>query len=467
MTKTRQFFGTDGVRGQANVWPMTPDLIMKLAMATALKFTRGDHRHSVVIGKDTRQSGYMVESALTAGFVSMGMDVVLLGPLPTPAVAMLTRSLRADLGVMISASHNPYMDNGIKFFGPDGFKLSDAEENEIETLIIQKDDHSGKTQQNGKETMPLAHSTMLGKAHRLDDAAGRYIEFAKATFPRGMRLDGLKIVIDCANGAGYKVAPKILWELGAEIIPIGITPNGTNINDHCGATSLTALQEAVLAHHADLGIALDGDADRLMMVDETGATIDGDQLLALIATSWAEDGDLRGGGIVATHMSNLGLERYLDSKNLKLIRTTVGDRYVLEAMRTHGCNVGGEQSGHIILRDYTTTGDGIIAALQTLSVLVQKQFKVSQLGKIFDPVPQVLKSIRTSDFASLKDGRVRKVIEEAEHHLIKDRGTLLIRQSGTEPLIRIMAQGDNEQTLTKLVHNIAETIEIADKSAAA
>ena len=462
MNETRQFFGTDGVRGQANIWPMTPDLIMKLAMATALKFTRGDHRHSVVIGKDTRQSGYMVESALTSGFVSMGMDVVLLGPLPTPAVAMLTRSLRADLGVVISASHNPYMDNGIKFFGPDGFKLSDTEETEIEALITQKIDHSGK-----QKNIPLAHSTMLGKAYRLDDAAGRYIEFAKATFPRGLRLDGLKIVIDCANGAGYKVAPKILWELGAEIIPIGIAPDGTNINDHCGATYLKPLQEAVLIHNADLGIALDGDADRLMMVDETGATIDGDQLLALIATSWAEDGDLRGNGIIATHMSNLGLERYLKSKNLKLIRTAVGDRYVLEAMRTHGCNVGGEQSGHIILRDYTTTGDGIIAALQTLSVLVQKQLKASQLGKNFDPVPQVLKSIRTSNFAPLKDGRVRKIIEDAEHLLIKDRGRLLIRQSGTEPLIRIMAQGDDEQTLTKLVHNIAETIEIADKSAAA
>ncbi|MBX9805022.1 MAG: phosphoglucosamine mutase [Alphaproteobacteria bacterium] len=463
MTDTRQFFGTDGMRGQANVWPITPDLIMKLAMATALKFTRGDHRHSVVIGKDTRQSGYMVESALTAGFVSMGMDVVLLGPLPTPAVAMLTRSLRADLGVMISASHNPYIDNGIKFFGPDGFKLSDGEEKEIEALIL-KHDHPTN---NSPGTMPLAHSTLLGKARRLDDATGRYIEFAKATFPRGMRLDGLKIVVDCAHGAAYKVAPKVFWELGADIIPISITPDGTNINDQCGATSLGALQEAVLANQADLGIALDGDADRLMMVDETGATLDGDQLLALIATSWSEDGDLRGDGIVATHMSNLGLERYLESKNLKLIRTAVGDRYVLEAMRTHGCNVGGEQSGHIILRDYTTTGDGIIAALQILCVLVQKQLKASQLGRIFDTVPQVLKSIRTNSFAPLTDGRVRKVIEEAEKHLIKDQGRLLIRRSGTEPLIRIMAQGDDEQTLTRLVHNIVETIETADKSAAA
>ncbi|MCE3231610.1 MAG: phosphoglucosamine mutase [Alphaproteobacteria bacterium] len=463
MNEVRQFFGTDGVRGQANVWPMTPDMIMKIAMATAQKFTRGDHRHSIVIGKDTRQSGYMVESALTAGFVSMGMDVVLLGPLPTPAVAMLTRTLRADLGVMISASHNPYMDNGIKFFGPDGFKLSDVEETEIEALIKKNDAYSGNRQQN----MPLAHSTLLGKAHRLDDATGRYIEFAKATFPRGMRLDGLKIVVDCAHGAAYKVAPKVLWELGAEIIPIGITPDGTNINDNCGATSLTTLQDAVLTNQADLGIALDGDADRLIMVDETGAIIDGDQLLALIATSWSEDGDLRGEGIVATHMSNLGLERYLETKNLKLIRTAVGDRYVLEGMRAHGCNVGGEQSGHIILRDYMTTGDGIIAALQTLSVLVQKQLKTSQLGRIFDPVPQILKSIRTSSFAPLNDGHVRKAIEEAEHCLIKDRGRLLIRRSGTEPLIRIMAQGDNEQTLTQLVRHIVETIEVADNMAAA
>ncbi|MBM3468626.1 MAG: phosphoglucosamine mutase [Alphaproteobacteria bacterium] len=462
MSQNRQFFGTDGVRGQANIWPMTPDLIMKLAMATALKFTRGDHRHSVVIGKDTRQSGYMVESALTAGFVSMGMDVILLGPLPTPAVAMLTRSLRADLGVMISASHNPYMDNGIKFFGPDGFKLSDHEEQEIEALILQHDKSSECT-----KTLPLAHSTMLGKAHRLDDATGRYIEFAKATFPRGMRLDGLKIAIDCAHGAAYKVAPKILWELGADIIPIGVSPDGSNINASCGATSLTALQETVLTHKADLGIALDGDADRLIVVDEKGSIIDGDQLLALIATSWSDDGDLHGGGVVATHMSNLGLERYLETKNLKLIRTAIGDRYVLEAMRTHGCNVGGEQSGHIILRDYTTTGDGIIAALQTLNVLVQKQLKTSQIGKIFEPVPQILTSIRTSSFSLLHDKHIQNAIQEAEHCLSTDRGRLLIRRSGTEPLIRIMAQGDNEETLKRLVQHIVETIESADKSAAA
>lgn len=464
MRDAREFFGTDGVRGQANVWPITPDMIMQIAMATALKFTRGDHRHSVVIGKDTRQSGYMVESALTAGFVSMGMDVILLGPLPTPAVAMLTRSLRADLGVMISASHNPYTDNGIKFFGPDGFKLSDAEEFEIESIITKHENLLGK---DSSKKIPLAHSTMLGKAHRLDDAAGRYIEFAKATFPRGMRLEGLKIVIDCAHGAAYKVAPQILWELGADIIPIGVAPDGTNINENCGATSLAALQESVLNHQADLGIALDGDADRIMMVDESGRIIDGDQLLALIATSWAENNILQGGGIVATHMSNLGLERYLEHKNLKLIRTAVGDRYVLEAMRTHGCNVGGEQSGHIILRDYTTTGDGIIAALQTLSVLVQNQMKASDLSRTFIPVPQVLKSIRTSSFALLNDRNVQKVIEEAEHRLNQDQGRLLIRKSGTEPLIRIMAQGDNENTLTKLVHNIIETIEMADNIAAA
>jgi len=466
MTDTRQFFGTDGVRGQANIWPITPDMIMKIAMAAALKFTRGNHRHTVVIGKDTRQSGYMVESSLTAGFVSMGMDVILLGPLPTPAVAMLTRTLRADLGVMISASHNPYIDNGIKFFGPDGFKLSDTEESEIEAIIAKSNISADLALENAS-TMPLAHSTMLGKAHRLDDATGRYIEFAKATFPRGMRLDGLKIVVDCAHGAAYKVAPKVLWELGADIVSIGISPDGTNINDNCGATSLSTLQKSVIDHQADLGIALDGDADRLMMVDETGAAIDGDQVLALIATSWAEDNDLRGGGIVATHMSNLGLERYLESKNLKLIRTAVGDRYVLEAMRAHGCNVGGEQSGHIILRDYTTTGDGLIAALQTLSVIVQKQMKASLLGRTFVPVPQVLKSIRTNSFAPLRDRSVCKIIEEAEGRLLEDRGRLLIRRSGTEPLIRIMAQGDNEKALTTIIQDIVDTIEIADKSAAA
>jgi len=462
MNETRQFFGTDGVRGQANVWPMTPDMIMKIAMAAAQKFIRGEHRHSVVIGKDTRQSGYMVESALTAGFVSMGMDVMLLGPLPTPAVAMLTRTLRADLGVMISASHNPYMDNGIKFFGPDGFKLSDAEEAEIEGIIKKND-----SCQASQGSVHLAHSTLLGKAHRLDDATGRYIEFAKATFPRGMRLDGLKIAIDCAHGAAYKVAPKVLWELGADIVPMGIAPDGTNINNNCGATSLSALQETVLANQADLGIALDGDADRVILVDETGAVIDGDQVLALIATSWSEDGDLRGGGVVATHMSNLGLERYLETKGLNLIRTAVGDRYVLEGMHAHGCNVGGEQSGHIILRDYMTTGDGIIAALQTLSVLVQKQLKASQLGKIFDPVPQVLKSVRTSSFAPLKDGLVRKAIQEAECFLSKGHGRLLIRRSGTEPLIRVMAQGDNEEALMRLVCRIVETIEMADSTVAA
>jgi phosphoglucosamine mutase len=443
-----RFFGTDGIRGQANVWPMTPELIMKTAMAAALQFTRGEHRHSVVIGKDTRQSGYMVESALTAGFVAMGMDVTLLGPLPTPAVAMLTRSLRADLGVMISASHNAYMDNGIKFFGPDGFKLSDEEEHAIEERI--------------QGHMPLAHSTLLGKAYRLDDAAGRYIEFAKATFPRGMRLDGLKIVVDCAHGAAYKVAPKILWELGAEIIPIGVSPNGTNINEECGATALKLLQETVLSHKADLGIALDGDADRLMMVDEKGAILDGDQLLALIASSWSNNGGLQGEGVVATQMSNLGLERYLNKQGLKLIRADVGDRYVFEAMRTHQCNVGGEQSGHIILRDYTTTGDGIIAALQCLSVLVKEQSKASQLGRVFEPVPQILTSIRPSSFAYLMAPSVIQAIREAENQLKEKGGRLLIRRSGTEPLVRVMAQGDDELLLNKLVHQIVATIEGVD-----
>jgi phosphoglucosamine mutase len=454
----RKLFGTDGIRGPANIWPMTPEMIMKIAMATAQKFTRGDHRHSIVIGKDTRLSGYMVESALAAGFVSMGMDVILLGPLPTPAVAMLTYSLRADLGVMISASHNPYCDNGIKFFDPEGFKLSDAQENAIEDLVF-----SDPTFQTDKM---LVTSPMMGKARRLDDATGRYIEFAKATFPRGMRLDGLKIAIDCANGAAYKVAPRILWELGAEIIPVGVSPDGTNINDCCGATSLDLLKQTVLAHGADMGIALDGDADRLMMVDEAGATIDGDQLLALIATSWAETNRLKGGGVVATHMSNLGLERYLENKNLNLVRTAVGDRYVLEAMRLHRYNVGGEQSGHIILTDYTTSGDGIIAALQVLSVLVQKGFRSSNLGQMFKPVPQVVESIRTASFAALSNTRVCKVIEEAENLLRNEQGKLLIRRSGTEPLIRVMAQGDDEKILASLVHQIVETIQAADQKAA-
>lgn len=446
----RCFFGTDGVRGQANEWPMTPDLILKLAMAVGSKFIRGEHRHCVVIGKDTRLSGYMVESALTAGLVSIGMDVIQVGPLPTPAVAMLTRSLRADLGVMISASHNPYLDNGIKFFGPDGFKLSDDDEHEIETMVL------------GSE-LDLAHASLMGKARHLEDASGRYIEFAKATLPRGLRLDGLKIVVDCAHGAAYKVAPSVLWELGADIIPIGVSPSGNNINADCGATSLKQIREKVIESKADVGIALDGDADRIIMIDEKGSPIDGDQLLALIATSWHKEGLLKGNAVVATQMSNLGLERYLKSQNLDLIRTAVGDRYVLDAMRKKECNVGGEQSGHIILSDYSTTGDGLIAALQVLRMFVQKGQPISEMGRVFEPSPQVLKSIRLSSFTSMAHDSVCQILKKSESDLTtKMNGRLLVRKSGTEPLIRVMAEGDDESALEAIVGEIIETIQVAD-----
>jgi phosphoglucosamine mutase len=453
LSQKKKFFGTDGVRGHANQAPITPDIILKLAQAAGHRFTRGDHRHSVVIGKDTRLSGYMVESSLTAGFVSMGMDVILVGPLPTPAVALLTRSLRADLGVMISASHNPYQDNGIKFFGPDGFKLTDTDELEIESLMT--------------TDLPLAHPSQMGKARRLEDAAGRYIEFAKSTFPRALRLDGIKIVVDCAHGAAYKVAPKIFWELGAHVITIGASPDGCNINEGCGATSLDTLKQAVLDHQADLGIALDGDADRLIIVDENGTVLDGDQLLGLIATSWHEDGDLKGNAIVATQMSNLGLERYLSYLGIKLIRSAVGDRYVLEEMRKHGCNIGGEQSGHMIFTDYTTTGDGIIAALQVLSLYVQKEKKMSQIGHLFTPVPQVLKSIRTSSFQPLLNESAQQALQKAEVELSTLNGRLLVRRSGTEPLIRVMAEGDSLTAVTKIVDDILKSIQQADQKAAA
>jgi len=446
-----KLFGTDGVRGQANSWPMSPDVILKLAVASSHYFIQkmpsewvhGDHRFMVVIGKDTRLSGYMVEAALMAGFVAMGADVVLLGPLPTPAVSMLTRSLRANLGVMISASHNPFEDNGIKFFTADGYKLSQEDEQNIEQLAA--------------SNIPLASSGKVGKAKRLDDAAGRYIEFAKATFPRGQRLDGLKIVLDCAHGAGYKVAPKVLWELGADVIPIGIEPNGLNINKDCGATSLDLLKEKVLEERADLGIALDGDADRLIMIDENGATLDGDQLMALIATVWLANGSLKGGGVVSTVMSNLGFERYLKGKGLTLHRASVGDRCVLEMMRETGCNVGGEQSGHIILSDYATTGDGLIAALQVLSLLQKSKCKVSELASTFRPVPQILKNMRIANKIDLNSPSMSRAIRSAEQEL-GDSGHLLVRASGTEPLIRIMAQGDDQNLLLKIVHNLAEII---------
>jgi phosphoglucosamine mutase len=442
----RKFFGTDGIRGLTNVAPMTPEIAMRVGQAAGAYFLRGDHRHRVVIGKDTRLSGYMVENALVAGFTSVGMDVVQFGPIPTPAVAMLTQSMRADLGVMISASHNPYADNGIKLFGPDGYKLSDEAEAEIEYLLTVEP--------------KLADAADIGRARRVEDARGRYIHFAKSTFPRDLRLDGLKVVVDCANGAAYQVAPAALWELGAEIVTLGVSPDGKNINSGCGSTSPGLLQETVVASGADIGIALDGDADRLIVVDEKGQVVDGDQLMALIATSWARSGLLTGGGLVATVMSNLGLERYLVGEGMTLERTGVGDRYVLERMRAKGFNVGGEQSGHIILTDYATTGDGLIAALQILAELVATGKRASDLLHLFDKVPQLLKNVRFAGGKPLEDARVKASIAEAEAELV-GRGRLVIRPSGTEPLIRVMAEGDDEAQVHRLVDMICDTVKAA------
>ena len=441
---SRTYFGTDGIRGLANSEPITPQTVLRLAMATAERFRRGDHRHIVVIGKDTRLSGYMLEPALTAGFIAMGMDVVLVGPMPTPAVAMLTRSLRADLGVMISASHNPYPDNGIKLFGPDGYKLSDEEESEIEALMESND-------------LALAGSAQIGRAQRLEDAPGRYIEFVKQTFPRGQRLDGLKVVVDCAHGAAYRVAPTVFWELGAEVVPVGVQPNGLNINDACGATHPDAMCEQVVVHGADIGIALDGDADRLIVADEQGRRLDGDQLMALIASSWHAQGCLRGGGVVATVMSNLGLERHLKSLKLAMVRTPVGDRYVVEHMRKHQFNLGGEQSGHIILNDYGTTGDALIAALQVLAVVAETGQPVSEVCRVFDPVPQLLKNVTVNGGAPLDDMAVKSAIASAEKQL-GDSGRLVIRPSGTEPVIRVMAEGDDKALVGAVVGDIVDAI---------
>ena len=443
---TRKFFGTDGIRGLTNTAPMTPEIAMKVGQAAGTYFLRGDHRHRVVIGKDTRLSGYMVENALVAGFTSVGMDVVQFGPIPTPAVAMLTQTMRADLGVMISASHNPFQDNGIKLFGPDGYKLSDEAEAEIERLLAAEP--------------KLALAADIGRARRVEDARGRYIHFAKSTFPEHLRLDGLKIVVDCANGAAYQVAPAALWELGAEVVALGVSPDGRNINAGCGSTSPGLLQETVVASGAHIGIALDGDADRLIVVDEMGQVVDGDQLMALIATSWARSGLLTGGGLVATVMSNLGLERYLASEGLTLERTGVGDRYVLERMRSQGFNVGGEQSGHIILSDYATTGDGLIAALQILAELVTTGKPASELLHLFDKVPQLLKNVRFSGGKPLDDARVKATIADAEAELA-GRGRLVIRPSGTEPLIRVMAEGDDEAQVHRLVDLICATVKEA------
>ncbi len=439
----RKYFGTDGIRGRANTEPMTAETALRVAMAAAGLFKRGDYRHRVVIGKDTRLSGYMIEPALTAGFIAKGMDVTLLGPLPTPAVSMLTKSLRADMGVMISASHNPYEDNGIKLFGPDGGKLSDELEMQIEARM------------DGDLASDHAEADALGRAARLDDATGRYVEYAKATFPNG-KLTGLKIVVDCANGAAYKVAPTVLWELGAEVFPVAVAPDGRNINDHCGATYPQLMQEAVLLHQADLGIALDGDADRLIMADEKGNKIDGDQLMALIATTWAKAGKLKNNTLVSTVMSNLGLERYLEKNGVRMIRTPVGDRYVVEAMREKGCNVGGEQSGHIVFSDFGATGDGLVAALQVLAVIKTRGGKTSDVCSLFKPLPQLLSNVRAEEKV-LKHPVVCAAIADAEKALGKT-GRLVIRKSGTEPLVRVMAEGDDDKLVQKIVGDICDAI---------
>jgi phosphoglucosamine mutase len=441
----RRYFGTDGIRGQSNVFPMTPDLAMRVGIAVGTIFRRGNHRHRVVIGKDTRLSGYMLENALVAGFTAAGLDVFLLGPIPTPAVAMLTRSLRADIGVMISASHNPFADNGIKLFGPDGYKLSDELELEIEDLL-DKDLYS-----------QLAKPSEIGRAKRVDGDIYRYIEFVKRTLPRDVTLSGLRIAIDCANGAAYKVAPTALWELGADVVTIGNTPNGTNINLDCGSTSPEALRNKVHEVRADIGIALDGDADRVIIVDENGSIIDGDQLMAVIAESWAEDEKLRGGGIVATVMSNLGLERFLQGRGLSLARTKVGDRYVVEHMRNHDFNVGGEQSGHIVLSDFGTTGDGLVAALQILARVKRLGLSVSEVCRRFEPVPQLLRNVRIGGGKPLEDIIVRQAIESAEAEL-GAKGRLVIRPSGTEPLIRVMAEGDDRAQIERIVGDLVGAI---------
>ncbi|MFZ4762566.1 MAG: phosphoglucosamine mutase [Alphaproteobacteria bacterium] len=438
-------FGTDGVRGTANIYPMTAETVLRLAMASAAVMRRGDHLHRVLIGKDTRLSGYMLEQALTAGFLSTGMDVILVGPVPTPAIAILTRALRCDLGVMVSASHNPYQDNGIKLFGPDGYKISHQAETAIETMVL------------ANEPMRLAPSDNLGKASRLDDAKGRYIEVVKSSFPKGMTLDGLKIVLDCANGAAWRVAPQVLWELGADVVRINAEPNGKNINDCCGATAPQSMQAAVIQHQAHLGISLDGDADRIIMADEKGMVIDGDQIMGLIASFWHQKGKLRGGGIAATVMSNMGLEQFIQQQGLDFDRTAVGDRHVVERMRYKGYNLGGEQSGHIVLDDYTTTGDGIIAALQVMAVIQQRGVAASEICRVFTPFPQIMRNYRIQSAGFLEKPAIQAVIRDAEQQL-HGRGRLLVRKSGTEPLIRVMAEADDEIFINQLLDNISEVI---------
>ena len=443
---SRKYFGTDGIRGRTNADKLTAELAMRVGQAAGAHFLRGDHRHRVVIGKDTRLSGYMMESALVAGFTSVGMDVVMTGPLPTPAIAMLTRELRADLGVMISASHNPYEDNGIKLFGPDGYKLSDEDELTIEALM--------------DKGVPLVDAGEVGRARRIDDAPGRYIHAAKQSIPSDVRFDRLKVVLDCANGAAYQVAPSAIWELGAKLVSIGVNPNGTNINAGVGSTALDAVKAKVVETGADIGLALDGDADRLIVVDETGATVDGDQLMALIATELQAAGQLRGGGVVATVMSNLGLERYLQGIGLALERTKVGDRYVLERMREGGFNVGGEQSGHMILADHGTTGDGLVAALQVLAALVRSGKSASQLLHLFDTVPQLLKNVRYAGGQPLEKASVKAAIANAEAEL-NGSGRLVIRPSGTEPVIRVMAEGDDAAQVERVVESICDAVAAA------
>jgi len=441
----RKYFGTDGIRGTANAFPMTAEIAMKVGMAAGVAFRRGDHRHRVVIGKDTRLSGYMIENALVAGFTSAGMDVFLLGPVPTPAVAMLTRSVRADIGVMISASHNGFQDNGIKLFGPDGYKLSDEIEQRIESLI----DLDLSTE--------LASANDLGRATRVEGVRDRYVEFAKRTLPRSLSLEGLRIVVDCANGAAYKVAPEALWELGAEVVTIGDEPNGFNINRDCGSTDTTELRKKVHETRADIGIALDGDADRVIIVDENANEIDGDQILALIADYWHGMKRLSGGGVVATVMSNLGLERFLDGKGLTLARTNVGDRYVVAHMREHGFNLGGEQSGHLVMSDFTTTGDGLVAALQVMAVMKSTDKRASEVGNKFEPVPQILKNVRYKSGMPLEDSQVKQAIDDAISTLGKT-GRLVIRPSGTETLIRIMAEGDDPALVNNVVDGLAGVV---------
>ena len=442
----RKFFGTDGIRGRTNAGKMTAEIAMRVGQAAGAHFLRGNHRHRVVIGKDTRLSGYMMESALVAGFTSVGIDVIMTGPLPTPAIALLTREMRADLGVMISASHNPFEDNGIKLFGPDGYKLSDEDELAIEALLEQQPE--------------LADPAKIGRARRIDDARGRYIHAVKQSVASDIRFDDLKVVVDCAHGAGYQVAPAAIWELGAEVVSIGVSPNGTNINDAVGSTSLDALKAKVVEEGADIGIALDGDADRLIVVDETGHSVDGDQIMALIATRLQEKGELQGGGVVATVMSNLGLERYLESQGLTLERTKVGDRYVLERMKEGGFNVGGEQSGHMIMLDHATTGDGTIAALRVLASLVRAGRPASEVLHLFDPVPQLLKNVRYDGGDPLAQPAVKETIAAAEAEL-GGSGRLVIRASGTEPVIRVMAEGDDAAQVERLVDTICDAVQAA------